>query len=333
MAVMMNRMMSVLHAVVHEYVSTGIPVGSRTIVSNHGLKVSPATVRADLSRLEKTGHLTQPHVSAGRIPTDLGYRTAIDDDLASGAVSPVLELDLNTLSVYEGMRQIALALASLTHCLSIVSDPFSQAATIIRIALARMRGNNAMLVIMCDDGRVERRMLSCVGMDDDALSRAESVLTSLFVGKDVSEADLIAYSIDATVDEFVARVAQEARRAVTRASEATRQAAGVSLLLAQPEFRDSELMRVFVSAFEDDDIDYDQLLGASRNGLVVSIGSENPDERMQGISFVAKEYEVSSGIGFVACIGPTRMDYRTAIGAVEAGAAKVADLIDGGGDS
>ena len=325
----MSRMMAVLHAVVEEYVESGIPVGSRTLVDNHDLGVSAATVRNDLSRLEVSGHLTHPHVSAGRVPTDLGYRTTVDDDLATGSVPTPSPFTLHADSVGEAMRQIASALANMTHCLAIVSDPVAQGAEISRIALVRTKGPICVLVVVCDDGRVDNRVVSCAGMSDREIADAERILCKLFVGKDVLAADTESFRLDSLVDAFVAKVAKSIRASALRRSDSSRASAGVSLLLAQPEFRDPESVRVFVGAYEDDDIDFDSLLSSQQGDLVVRIGSENPDDRLQALSFVAKEYEAPSGMGFVACVGPTRMDYRMTIGAVEAGAAEAAGIVGG----
>lgn len=326
----MSRMMAVLHAVIEEYVETGSPVGSRTLAERGDFAVSPATIRSDLSRLEGSGHLTHPHVSAGRIPTDLGYRAAVDDDLASGAVVhgsglPLVRAD----SVGEAMRGIAAALANMTHCLAIVSDPVSQSASISRIALVRTKGPQAVLIVVCDDGRVESRKVSCPGISDADLARVEGILATLFVGSDVSRADLESYRLDNAVDGLVARLAQLVRSSVARAGDAPRTSAGVRFLLAQPEFREATDVRPFVGAFEDDDIDFGSLLTSPDGGLVVRIGRENPDDRLSALSFVAREYQAGSGVGFVACVGPTRMDYRVTIGAVEAGAEQAASVIDG----
>ena len=323
-----SRMMAVLHAVVEEYVETGSPVGSRTLAERGDFAVSPATIRADLSRLEGSGHLTHPHVSAGRIPTDLGYRAAVDDDLAAGVVPhsewPLVRAD----SVGEAMRDIAAALASMTHCLAIVADPVSQSASISRIALVRTKGSQAVLIVVCDDGRVESRKVGCSGFSDGDLREVESILSTLFVGSDVMRADLESYRLDNAIDGLVARLAQLVRSSVTRAGDGARTSAGVRFLLAQPEFRDTSDVRSFVGAFEDDDIDFESLLTSPDGGLVVRIGRENPDDRLSALSFVAREYHVGSGVGFVACVGPTRMNYRVTIGAVEAASAQAAAVID-----
>lgn len=326
----MSRMMTVLRAVVDRYVETGLPVGSKAILDTNDLGVSPATVRGDLSRLEVSGHLTQPHVSAGRVPTDLGYRAVVDEALSSRSAIEARRLEIRADSVGEAMRQIATAMASMTRCLSIVSDPVSQSVAISRITLVRTRGSQVVLVVVCDDGRVDDRVISCPDLTDSEISRAEDILTALYVGKDVSSASLESYRLDSGVDSFVARASDVIKKAVLRGSDMRISSAGISFLLARPEASESDSMRMFVGDFEEDRLDFEDMLTGGDDGLVIRIGNENADDRLSMLSFVAKEYRVPSGMGFVACVGPTRMDYRTTIGAVEAGAAEAAAVM---GDS
>jgi heat-inducible transcriptional repressor len=321
--------MAVLRAVIGEYVETCAPVGSKVIVDNYDLGVSSATVRGDLSRLEGSGHLAQPHVSAGRIPTDLGYRAVVDDDLSAGLPRMGARPHVSASSTAEAMRQIAVALADMTRCLAIVSSPVSHAAHVARVSLVPTQTGSAVLVVVCDDGRVDSRPVGCEGLSADDLAGVEQALSDLFVGQDVSDVDPARVMLGGAADVLLARLAARVRALVARSGEGTRASAGVPLLLAHPEFHDAERVRVVVGALEDDDIDFDDILADERGGLVVRIGSENPDKRLATVSFVAKEYRAGDGVGFVACVGPTRMDYRMTIGAVEAGACEAACVYAG----
>ncbi|MCI1665405.1 MAG: hypothetical protein LKI25_03425 [Atopobiaceae bacterium] len=321
--------MAVLRAVIEEYVGTCAPVGSRTILENHPLGVSPATVRGDLSRLEGSGHLMQPHVSAGRVPTDLGYRAVVDDDLAHGRPMARLTSHVRSSSVAEAMRDLACTLADMTRCLAIVSSPVSQSAAIARIGLVRCAGDSAVLVVVLDDGRVDSRVVGCLGLTDRELMDVESALSDLFVGHDLESVSLAGVRLGGVADDLLALLSSHVRSLVMRSGEGRRESAGVSLLLAQPEFHDAECVRVVVGALEDDDVDFDSILSSDDGGLVVRIGRENPDDRLSSVSVVAKEYWAGTGMGFVCCVGPTRMDYKRTIGAVEAGAAEAGAVYSG----
>ena len=309
--------MAVLKAVVSEYVTTCSPVGSKTIVSNHGLGVSSATIRNDLSKLEETGHLTQPHVSAGRIPTDLGYRAYVDHAIDTGSIfTPTMNISATSAS--DAMTQIAKSLASMTQCLAIVSDPVAQSVAAARINLVPVTQDSLVVVLVLDDGSVESKQIRCSGLSQVELKCVEQYLNDLFVGKDVASIKESHIFDEGRLDAFTSKLAGLVKSSVYKQSDASKVSTGVSLLLAQPEFQDVDSVRVFVGALEDDAISLDCANMSSEDGLVVSIGSENEDERLSSFSFIAKEFMVDNKQGFVGCVGPTRMDYKKIIGSVTA---------------
>lgn len=320
-----SRTMAVLRAVIEEYVETCAPVGSKAVVAHGGLGVSSATVRNDLSRLEESGHLRQPHVSSGRIPTDLGYRTIVDTDLAAGSFSPLSLPVIRATTLKEALSELTSALAVMTSCLAIVSEPSSEAAKVARITLVRTSSGSAVLVVVCDDGRVESRMVRCPNSTQDDIARAEELLSRLFVGVDIDEAQELARRLETTADGLVGRICSLVRASMARPSPAQRTSSGVSLLLAQPEFDDPVRVRVVANALEEE-LDFSLFGAPGEDGLIVSIGGENADMRLAGVSVVAKEYVAPTGVGLVACIGPTRMDYMRVIGAVKSGASRLEDI-------
>lgn len=226
-----DRRQRVLAALIEEYVARALPVGSRTIAEHYGLGVSSATVRNDLSALEGEGYISQPHTSAGRIPTDSGYRAFVDDLVESGA----LEDDPDAAEKVERLRNSARelddlierttrALSDFTDCLSIVTPP---------------------------DYRHPHRL-------------------------------------------------------------------GIMSLMRQPEFAYTEALLPIMQVLEDDTVLLHVLdaTAADEESPQVRIGSENEAEQLSGVSVVACRYGIGSDGGIVAVIGPTRMDYTKAIGAV-----------------
>lgn len=321
--------MAVLRAVIDEYVETCAPVGSKSIVDNYGLGVSSATVRGDLSRLEDTGHLIQPHVSSGRVPTDLGYRAVVDEELTTRRVPAAMRSHLRAGSLAEALRGIAVALADMTRCLAIVSAPVSQSAAVARITLTRTQAGSAVLVVVLDDGRVENRIVSCPLLSDEELSGIESELQDAFVGKEVDVARTRLDHLTDEADVLMTSLMRQVHSLVFRPAGAPSACAGVSFLLRQPELVDDEASRSAVDALESGDVDFARQLSSAREGLVIRIGRENPDTRLGRLSFVAQEFWSGTGMGFVACVGPRRMDYRSSIAAVGAAAAEAGSVYAG----
>ncbi len=318
------RAMAVLKAVVDEYVGTCAPVGSKALVDHHRIGYSSATVRSDLAGLERSGHLTHPHVSAGRVPTDLGYRTVVAERLSAGRLASA-HLRRETSQALD-LRSLARTLAQVTHCLAVVSEPAPQQSEIAGISLTPLPDGRVMLVVVMGDGRVASRSL-LGSLPREGLGRVAECASELVVGEAVTQASE-GRGLGAEERRFLAQVVQSTLALVASVGEAKRQSSGMAFLLAQPEFKDPDVVRVVADALEESDLALTDMELADEAGLMVSIGQENPDERLQGLSVVAKEYHAFSGVGYVACVGPTRMDYPLVIGAVLAGADRAQAILD-----
>ncbi len=322
------RAMAVLKAVVDEYVGTCAPVGSKALVDHHQIGYSTATVRSDLAGLERTGHLTHPHVSAGRVPTDLGYRTVVSERLSAGRFARG-SLTRETSRALD-LRSLARTIAQVTHCLAVVSEPAPQESDVAGISLTPLPDGRVMLVVVMGDGRVASRPL--IGaLPKESLERVADCASELVVGEALAPATE-GLGLDAMERRFLAQVVQSTLALVASTGEARRQSSGMAFLLAQPEFKDPDVVRLVADALEESDLGLSQMELADEAGLMVSIGQENPDERLQGLSVVAKEYHAFSGVGYVACVGPTRMDYPLVIGAVLAGADRAQAILDPEGE-
>ena len=162
-----ERRRMILAALIEEYIAHATPVGSRTLTERYRLGVSPATVRNDLSALEDAGYITQPHTSAGRIPTDAGYRAFVDALLASDLVNEepphqdiVNQLRANATELDSLMEQTSAALSRLTDCLSVVVAPTIVTAHLRQLSLISMTNHRALIVIVVEDGQVIDRQIS-----------------------------------------------------------------------------------------------------------------------------------------------------------------------------
>jgi heat-inducible transcriptional repressor len=322
-----ERRRRVPQALVEEYIASAQPVGSKTLVDRYELGCSPATVRNELAILEETGYLVQPHVSAGRLPTDSGYRDFVDRLLETIVAEKSMPATLPHASeVDELMRETSALLTRLTDSLAVVLAPSVSLARAKRIDLLSMTPRRAVFVLITESGQVLNRHIE---LEEDVvpgrLAEVERSLNASLVGKRADEIRPLADALTAPQhapngdDRLVARVVDEMLDALDEADRDRLFHVGVPALLAQPEFHDAERARPLIECVEDGLALLDVLSEAlAHRGITVRIGHENRLEELGGVSVVAVRYGAGGGDGVVGVIGPTRMDYHRAIDAVRA---------------
>lgn len=327
-----------LAALIEEYVARALPVGSRTLTERYHLGVSPATVRNELSVLEDGGYITQPHTSAGRIPTDFGYRAFVDDLLRTGLArdearyaAVMDELRRSASELDSLLEQTSSALTRLTDCLSIVLAPSVLGMRIKQLSLIALAPHRALVVLVTEDGQVfNRQMDFSEAVDSDDLARVQVFLNEVLCGKSLQEveAGLMAGMAHAFRDPLV-RMAFDEVLSCLRESELSRaHRLGVSSLLTKPEFSHSQALLPVMQVLEDDTVLLQILDDAAESGEVpsVRIGSENAAAELAGVSVVASRYGRGDAAGVVAVIGPTRMDYSRVIQAVRIASAALGNI-------
>lgn len=335
-----ERRRSVLSALVEEYVASVQPVGSKVLVQRYGLGCSPATVRSELAALEETGHVFQPHVSAGRIPTDSGYRAYVDDvvGLSAAGLAPQdaarvrLHYDSVEREMGEVLHETSVLLSRLTSYVAVVVAPTFRRARIKRVTLVPLSSRRALVVVVTDTGQVADRAIE---FDTDVT--AEELMA---VERGLSE------TLEGAV-ETVAQVAQEriaamsgreaaiALRALHDVLDCLAEAdadrvmtGGVSALLAHPEFSDPAAVRPLLRLLEDGLSMLKVISDVMRTPDVdVRIGHENPSVALGRTSVVAARYGDDDLGGIIGVIGPTRMDYRRAMSAVRTVSDTLSDVL------
>lgn len=324
-----DRRRRVLAALIEEYIAHATPVGSRTLTERYRLGVSPATVRNDLSALEDAGYITQPHTSAGRIPTDFGYRAFVDELLSSELLqeeSPhkdlVEQIRSSATELDDLMNQTSAALSRLTDCLSLVMAPSVIGAHLRQISLISLSNYRALIVAVLEDGQVLNQQVSFVEeVSPGDLSRVQDLLNSIFVGKTPSQIRgvLDAKSIDELSDPLALLILDELIVCLQDRSVQKSHRDGLSALMRKPEFSTASSLLPVMQMLEDDTILFHVFDEASfESGSMVRIGQENTGLQLPGISVVAGQYGRGEASGIVAVIGPTRMDYGKVIRAVRA---------------
>lgn len=328
------RRESLLGLVVDEYVETATPVSSRALVNRHALGVSPATVRNELARLEDEGYITHPHTSAGRVPSDRGYRYYVEVLMAE---EPPGADEARTIAHQfhqaEGSLDDWLALAAAVLAASVanavvVTRPHSALPRVRNVQLVQLRPDVALMVVVLDDGSVHERVLPLAG----AVAQAELHHLAERLGVHVAgrSAEVIERDLEEVAEEELralgAAVVELARQ---RRSWQETFLEGLPALLQQPEFQSKERMLAAVRRLESYEVG--RLLEAAEppapGDTRVVIGSENPHREMRDWSLVAARYGDDEATGTVAVVGPTRMHYERTIPRVRFVAALMGNLL------
>jgi heat-inducible transcriptional repressor len=330
-----SRQRDILRAVIREYIATAQPVASNALVRRYGLGVSSATVRNELASLEDLGLLTHPHTSAGRVPTDLGYRYFIESLMADPGLRPEEQLTVShqfqqaQRDSAEWLRLAASILARLTVEASIVTPPAATRSALRHVEAVPISERRILLVAVLEGGAVQQQLVELrdpIGVDTlRALSRR---LVDEYRGADaVRLRDAIERESGLARDVLAALAGALEEHDSVRAQDVYYD--GIQNILAQPEFFQSERIREMLGLLEDRTRFAELLPPALGDGEIhVAIGSEHRLEPLRGCSVIFGRYGDRSGvIGYVGVVGPTRMDYARSIGAVRYVGALMSDLV------
>jgi heat-inducible transcriptional repressor len=332
------RQEEILARVVESYVATGDPVGSRTLVERGGIGASPSTVRNELAVLEELGLLTHPHTSAGRIPTEAGYRYHVDRILERLDARPGAELTLGLTEarteVDQALRATTDALAQLTHLLALVSAPPLETTVVRHVEVLLLQPQLVMVVVITSTGGVTKRLFAFAQPVDAGLAEwARAYLNERVAGLQLGARLLRARFEDPDLGPRERAFLAELRPAFTElveAGEQTLYVGGTAGLL--DEFRESDLAgyRRLLEVLEQ----RAAVLELLRANLVskdpfVRVGSEFGDPELHMVSLVAAPYGLRHrNLGTVSLVGPTRMDYVKAIDAVRSAARELSLFVE-----
>lgn len=335
-----DRKQLILYTLIHDYIVTASPVGSGRLAQKYKLGLSPATVRHELAQLEEMGYLHQPHTSAGRIPTDEGYRLYVDGLTAQSGLTPAEQrfihqsfMSLNK-EMSELMRKTSVLLSELTNYVAIVMSPALKKSVIKHLDLVSISPHRVLAVIITDAGCVAKDIVELKDkVTPDAVKRVERELNSKLQSKTAGQ---IQRGVELRAEKDAAGgLGEQVLDAVLHLLEAEDEidrvfTEGTSAILSQPEF--GKLARV-QSLLETLEKGYTLLsvLGDVfvAQGAMVRIGSENPQKEMRECSLVATRYRLGEeSSGAIGLVGPTRMNYTRAISAVECIAQNLSDVLD-----
>jgi len=325
-----QRRRKILAAVVDDYVETAEPVGSETLARKHDFGVKSATIRNELAAMSEMGYLRQPHTSAGRVPSDLGYRYYVDELMPM----PTLPLDESyavkksydpyETEVEDIFQQTCRILADLTQYISLVTPPRVDVVTINQVALLSVKPGKLLVITVLSTGHIDHRVLDYTGSLSLAnITSITNLVNSRCHGTDVN-------NFTARVDEelpaemrlldwIYKRIITLVKQALVAATETEYYVEGASNILKQPEFEHRNRAAAILDALEKRNAVF-QILSSTLlgNDVTVIIGEENRFCEMQDCSFVVSSYAIGGKpCGSIGVIGPTRMNYRHVVASVE----------------
>lgn len=315
-----ERKTAILRAVVQEYIATGQPVGSGHIANLPTVRVSPATVRNEMATLEQEGYLAQPHTSAGRIPTDKGYRHFVDSITPEGMLareeaSQVGQFFENAHGRMEDLlRQTTTLLANLTHQAAMVVGPEVEATTVRAVHISRVTPRTATVVVVLSNHQVENDTIQLSeDVSDEHISRAVEHLSRVLVGHTLGDVS----SMPSTNDAHVDAVTYATLNALSRHRNDKPVFVGGASALANA-FDAVDVVRDVLATIEQQFVVVHLLQDILDRGLSVAIGAEHGVEPLAACSVVvAPVIAEGEHVGSVGIIGPTRMNYPQALTTVE----------------
>ena len=324
-----DRKKKILLAIIKTYLDTGEPVGSRTISKIEGLDLSSATIRNEMADLVEMGYILQPHTSAGRIPSDKGYRFYVDQLMAEKEqqleerereTDEMKDMLVEKADKMERLlKQVARSLSVNTNYAAMISAPRYNINRLKFIQLSRMEANRIVAVIVVEGNMIKNQIIDIEEpIDDETLLKLNMLLNTTLNGMAIEDINLSIISKMKQQAGEQAGIISEVIDAVAESIKADEDleiyTSGANNIFKYPELADNERASEIITAFEEKkqltDIVYETLSHSDEKGIQVYIGEESPVENMKDCSVVTATYELGEGIhGTIGIIGPKRMDY------------------------
>lgn len=325
-----ERKLKILKAIIDNYVSTAEPVGSRTVAKKYKLGISPATIRNEMADLEEMGYIKQPHTSAGRVPSDKGYRLYVDSLMEVKRLSgpEIRKINEAFKQKVEGIENVVVQtskiLSHMTNYASIVLGPQLNKSSLKRIQIIYIEPGKALIVIVTNTGLIENRLMNIpISVTDSDLVKITNILNSELRGKSLDEIDgdlttkitnrLFGYQ---DILELALKIIIKTYKEF---DDTKIHLGGTPNLFKQPEFMDMEKVRDILCLFEEKNLLVEILMDSLFDkDLTVTIGSENKHDEVKNCSLITATYKLNGKIiGTIGVLGPTRMNYSKVISVLD----------------
>lgn len=328
-----ERKLKILQAIIRNYLETGEPVGSRTISKYTDLNLSSATIRNEMADLEELGYIMQPHTSAGRIPSDKGYRLYVDhmmmekEEQLNQAASEVKEMQKVLLEREDKMesilKQMAKMLATNTNYATMISVPQVKGNKVKFIQLSRVEANQILATVVVEGNVIKNTMIHVPEpLDDEILLKLNILLNTNLNGltiEDINLAMITRIKQQAGIHEgFVSEVLDAVADAIKEDEDIEIYTSGTTNIFKYPELADNQRASELITTFEEKklltELVNESMEEENSTGIQVYIGNETPVQTMKDCSVVTATYELGDGLkGTIGIIGPRRMDYDKVI--------------------
>lgn len=336
-----ERKRKILQAVIRNYLETGEPVGSRTISKYTDLNLSSATIRNEMSDLEEMGYIFQPHTSAGRIPSDKGYRFYVDAMMEerNREVTEMKDMLIERQDKMEQMlQQVAKVLAQNTQYATMITSPRTRGSKVKFVQLSRVDAGQILAVIVAEGNVIKNNILSVQEeLSDETLLKLNILLNTNLTGLTLGEINLgmiAAMKQQAGIHSaIVSEVIDAVAEAIKAEDDLEVYTSGTNNLFRYPELTDQENASNLITTFEEKKLLTDLLQdqdNGENTGIQVYIGKETPIQSMKDCSVVTATYELGEGMkGTIGIVGPKRMDYDKVVGTLKTLQTKLDELYKG----
>ncbi|HQA58856.1 MAG TPA: heat-inducible transcriptional repressor HrcA [Acetivibrio sp.] len=337
-----DRKKRILQSIIDDYISTAEPVGSRTVARKHEFGLSSATIRNEMADLEEMGYIKQPHTSAGRIPSDQGYRFYVDQLMKTSqltveemlSIKSALDVKINELN--QLLRQISVAMSKITRYTSMAATPERKNSVIKNIQVVPVERGRALVIVITNSGIVKNSLITIPEtVTPEYLIFVNNVLNEKLVGLTIEQINMPVISeIEVLISpsqEVLMPILNGVTDCINQIDSSEVYLEGTINMLNYPEFSDVDKVKNFLCL-----MDKKELLGrmlnelSQNNGSVtIKIGEENKIEKMKDCSLVTTTYRVGNiAIGTIGVIGPTRMDYSKVLAAINFMKSKIVDEVE-----
>lgn len=325
-----GRKRTILTAIIQTYLETGEPVGSRTISKYTNLNLSSATIRNEMSDLEEMGYILQPHTSAGRIPSDKGYRLYVDELIKTKdqEVADIKDMMIQKTDKLEKMlKQVVKVLASNTNYAALMTGPVYHQTRLKFIQLTRVSEHQLLAVIVAEGNMVKNQIIEVLEpVTDEELLKLNLLLNTQMNGKTIGEINLDMITLMKQQAGIHRQVISSVVDAVAEAIQGDKEdmpvyTSGATNIFKYPELADSSKASELISILEDKQELAEMIMdnisseaGGENTGIQVYIGGESPMNNMRDCSVVTATYELGQGMrGTIGIVGPKRMDYANVV--------------------
>ena len=325
-----DRKIKILHAIIQNYLETGEPVGSRTISKYTDLNLSSATIRNEMADLEEMGYILQPHTSAGRIPSDLGYRLYVDtlmqekDKEIEELKEVIIEREAKVDNV---LKNVAKLLANNTNYATMISAPALKANKIKFLQLSRIDANQILAVVVAEGNVIKNNVIHVdEALSDETLLKLNLLLNTNLCGKAIEEINLpviTAMKQQAGIhSDVVSEVIDAIAESIHVDEDLQIYTSGTTNIFKYPELsekdRASDILHTFEEKKQLTELVHNSLDGDGNTGIQVYIGDETPIQTMKDCSIVTATYDLGDGMrGTIGIVGPKRMDYDRVVGTLK----------------